>query len=233
MDPGRSAPRVRQQTLGVPDRVRGERHVQRDSVDTTRVGHWIEEARAGGAEARERLLEGYRNYLRLMARAVLTRRLQGKVDASDVVQETLLRAHERFGQFRGATEAEVVAWLRQILVRNVADLVRRYARGGGRDIARERPIEEELERSSGALAGLIPGSLATPSQAAQRRELAVLFADALAELEPDHREVILLRNLDDLDWGEIAERMGRSPAAVRMLWARALPRLKPLLEARL
>jgi RNA polymerase sigma-70 factor (ECF subfamily) len=184
-------------------------------------------------EARERLLESYRNYLRLMARSVLGHRLRGKVDPSDVVQETLLKAHERFGQFRGESEPEVVAWLRQILVRNVADLVRRYAPGGGRDVARERPIEDEMERSSRALAGLIPSPHSTPSKGAQRRELAVLFADALADLEPDHREVILLRNLDDLDWGEIAERMCRTPAAARMLWARALPRLKPLLEARL
>lgn len=189
-------------------------------------------AREGDSEARERLLETYRNYLRLMARAILTRRLQGKADPSDVVQETLVRAHERFDQFQGASEGELLAWLRRILARHVADLARRFAENGARDVARERPLEDALDRSSRAVAKLLADPATGPSARAQRREMAVVVADALAELEPDHREVILLRNLEDLDWTEIAERMDRSVGAVRMLWARALPRLKPLLEER-
>ncbi len=190
-------------------------------------------ARAGEPEARERLLEAHRNYLRLMARAILARRLQGKVDASDVVQETLFRAHERFGQFEGASEAELLAWLRRILARHVADLARRFGEDGARDAARERPLEDALDRSSHAIAQLLADPATGPSGRAQRRETAVIVADALAAMEPDHREVILLKNLEELDWDEVAERMGRSVGAVRMLWVRALPRLKPLLEARL
>src|SRR2546421_12928759 len=89
-------------------------------------GLQIERARRGDAAARDGLLESYRNYLRLLARTGLDGGLQDKADPSDVVQETLLKAHQHFGQFRGRTDAELAAWLRQILARNLTDLARRY-----------------------------------------------------------------------------------------------------------
>src|SRR5260370_29778115 len=86
----------------------------------------LRQARAGDGPALGRLLELYRNYLALLARLQIGRRLQGKVDPADLVQETFLEAHQSFGRFQGTSEGELVSWLRQILAGNLADLLRRY-----------------------------------------------------------------------------------------------------------
>lgn len=189
----------------------------------------IEAARRGRQDARARLLERYRNYLGLLARTCLARRLQAKIDSSDMVQEAFLKAHARFGQFLGGTDAELAAWLRRILANCMADAGRRYAQNEGRDIEREKSLEDQLDRSSRALARFLHDSGTTPSGGAARGELSVAVADALARVEPDHREVIILRNFHDLEWSEIGRRMGRSPDAARKLWARALTQLRPLM----
>lgn len=193
----------------------------------------IRAAREGSKGARDDLFGRYRNYLCLIARITLDRRLHAKLDASDLVQEALLKVHQGFDRFQGGTEAELVAWLRRILSRTLIDVQRRYERNEARDVGRERSLDAAVERSSQALRNLIPGTGTTPSADAERRELSVVFADALAELELDHREIIVLRNLEDLDWDEIARRMDRSKDAARMLWTRALACLRPLIEARL
>jgi RNA polymerase sigma-70 factor (ECF subfamily) len=185
------------------------------------------------AGVRDRLLESYRNYLRLLAQSGIGERLQGKADPSDLVQEALLKAHQHFAHFRGRTEAELTAWLRQILARNLADLVRRYRVVEARQVARERSLEELIDQSSEALGRLVTADGSSPSAAAQRRELSVVLADALAELSADHRDVLVLRSIEEREWDEVARRMGRSQGAVRLLWARALKRLRPLIEARL
>jgi RNA polymerase sigma-70 factor (ECF subfamily) len=193
----------------------------------------IERAHAGDPSARERLLESFRNYLRLLAHAGLEGTLQDKADPSDLVQETLLKAHASFGQFRGGTEAELAGWLRQILARNLTDLTRRFHEAKSRRVSRERSLEELLDQSSLALGKLIAIRGPSPSEHAQQRELSVVLADALADLSPDHRQVIVLRSLEEKDWDEVACKMGRTTGAVRILWARALTRLRPLIEARL
>jgi RNA polymerase sigma-70 factor (ECF subfamily) len=197
------------------------------------VSQMIEQARRARPGAIDQLLEVYRNYLRLLARTGIDASLQGKADASDLVQDTLLKAHERFGQFRGHTEAELAAWLRQIMARCLADLIRRYQSTQAREVGRERSLQQLLGRSSQALGGLIAGSGSSPSDAAHRRELSVVLANALADLGPDYREVIVLRSIRELDWDKVAETMDRSQGAVRLLWARALKQLRPLIEARL
>jgi RNA polymerase sigma-70 factor (ECF subfamily) len=196
------------------------------------VNRLLAGARRRGAD-RERLLESFRNYLRLLARTGIDASLQGKADPSDVVQEALLKAHQSFDQFRGQSEAELAAWLRQILRNVLHDLLRRYQAAGQRQVSRERPLEEVLDASSAALNRLLAGPGPTPSESAERRELGVVLADALAELSGDHREVLVLRSLEEREWPEVARRMGRSEGAVRMLWARALKQLKPLIEKRL
>ena len=197
------------------------------------VSRLIAGARQATPGAVDRLLESYRNYLRLLARTGIDTSLHGKADPSDLVQETLLKAHQHFEQFRGQTEAELAQWLRQILARNLADLVRRYRTTEARQVNRERSLEKLIEDSSAALQFLVVGNGTSPSKSAERREMSVVLADALAELGADYRDVIILRSIEERDWDEVAKEMGRSSGAVRQLWARALKQLRPLIESRL
>jgi RNA polymerase sigma-70 factor (ECF subfamily) len=186
-------------------------------------------ARGGDTAALGRLLELYRNYLALAARLQIGPTLQSKVDPADLVQETFLKAHRHFDQFRGTTEAELVAWLRQILTLSAANLFRHYCGTEGRDVRRERDLGDALGRSSTAgVLGLVARQ-SSPSQRAARREEAVLLADALGKLPPDYSEVIVLRHLEGLTFAEVAQRMGRSVDSVEKLWVRALARLRRLL----
>jgi len=186
-------------------------------------------ARAGDGRARGQLLECYRGYLLLLARLQIGRRLQGKADAGDVVQETFLEAHRDFGQFQGESEGELVGWLRRILATNLANLTRHYLGTRRRDVRLERQLAAELDESSRVLDGALVAQLTPPSQQAARRELAVLLAGALEHLPEDYREVIILRHLEGLTFPEVAARMGRSTDAVKKLWPRALARLRRLL----
>ncbi len=197
------------------------------------VSRLIRDAQHAAPGALDQLLDSYRNYLRLLARTGIDQSLQGKADPSDLVQETLLKAHQHFGQFRGQTEAELAAWLRQILARNLTDLVRRFRRADARQVSRERSLEEMMAASSAALSKLLAAHGNSPSHSAERREMSVVLADALAELSADSLEVIVLRSIEERDWDEVADKMGRSQGAVRLLWARALKRLRPLIESRL
>ncbi len=186
----------------------------------------LRRARSGDGDALGRLLEGCRNYLALAARLQISRRLQGKVEAADVVQETLLKAHQNFAQFRGHTEAELAAWLRAILSASVANLARHYFGTLGRDARRELPLADDLDGSSRARDGGLLAKTSSPSQRAASREEAVLLADALRRLPEDYAEVIVLRHLEGLPFAEVARRMGRSVDSVEKLWIRALARLR-------
>jgi RNA polymerase sigma-70 factor (ECF subfamily) len=186
----------------------------------------ILEARAGGEEALGPLLELYRNYLRLLARIEIGRKLQGKLDASDLVQETFLEAHRNFGLFRGTDEPQFAAWLRQILAAKVANLVRHYFGTQGRDVRLEQDLAAHLDNSSRILGNELAASLTSPSLQAARREQAVLLADALEKLPPDYREVIILRHLEGLTFPEVSRRMGRTLDSVEKLWLRGLARLR-------
>src|SRR5258708_28629466 len=176
-----------------------------------------------------RLLELYRRYLALLARAQIGQRLQGKFDASDVVQDTFLEAHRNFGKFQGTNEAQFLGWLRQILAANLTDLLRRYLGTKGRDIRLEREIANAIDCSSLALDRGLVAAESSPSQQAVRREQSVLLADALEELPDDYREVIVLRNVEGLTFPDVAARMGRSLDSVEKLWMRALVRLRQAL----
>jgi RNA polymerase sigma-70 factor (ECF subfamily) len=181
-------------------------------------------ARGGDPAARGELLELYHNYLRVLARAQLDRSLRVRLDESDLVQETLLEALRDFRQFAGSSERELVGWLRRILVRNLADQVKRH-RAHARDWKRQESLEALLDRSCQEVHDALGRDVSTPSAQAARREQAVLLADALARLPDDYARVIVLRNLERLPFEEVAARMGRSAGAARMLWARALERL--------
>ena len=189
----------------------------------------LERARAGDLESFGQLLSQYRNYARLLARTLIGTTLRLRLDPSDLVQETFLEAHRDFPRFEGSTERELLAWLRRILARNLADQARRQ-KAGVRDYRRQVSLEAILDRSSARMQQAMMAVVSSPSAAASQREQAVLLADALADLPPDYREVIILRNLERLRFDEVAARMGRSPGAVRMLWTRALERLSRALE---
>jgi RNA polymerase sigma-70 factor (ECF subfamily) len=183
-------------------------------------------ARAGDVEARGTLLEYYRNYLTVLARMQIGRRLQGKTDPADMVQETFLEAHRRFDQFHGVAEAELIGWLRCILGGQIAHLVRRYLGTKRRDVRLEREITDDLDRASHALGLDLLARGSSPSQQAARRESAVMLADALEQLPDDYREVLVLRHLEGLAFPDVSRRMGRTLDSVEKLWVRALDRLR-------
>jgi RNA polymerase sigma-70 factor (ECF subfamily) len=139
-------------------------------------------ARAGNGPALGQLLELYRAYLRLLARTQISRRLRGKVDPSDLVQEAFLKAHQHFAEFRGKSEGELVAWLRQILATSLANLVHRHYAAQCRDAGLERRLAEELNTSSQILHQGLAAKQSSPSYQAARREQAVQLADALEQL---------------------------------------------------
>jgi RNA polymerase sigma-70 factor, ECF subfamily len=202
---------------------------EEDSRDN--IAALIDKARRGSADSLGRLLQMYRNYLTVLAGTQIERRLQPRMSPSDVVQETMLRAHANFAQFRGASEPELVSWLRQILVNNLARFVEQHVLAARRDVRREVSIERlgnALEQSTIQLAALLPAGSRSPSAAAQQREEAVVLADRLALLAADYREVLMLRNLQGLPFETIAEQMGRSVSATRMLWLRAIEKLRGL-----
>jgi RNA polymerase sigma-70 factor (ECF subfamily) len=186
-------------------------------------------ARAGEDAARGQLLELYRNYLTLLARLQIGRRLRGKVDAADLVQETFLKAHRDFASFRGGTEPELVSWLRRILAASLAMLFRRYCGTRRRDIRLE--CELELEQSSRILDHGLVAPDSSPSSRAARREQAVLLADALGDLPGDYREAIILRHMEGLTFPEVAGQMGRTVDSVKKLWIRGLALLRRSLGA--
>jgi RNA polymerase sigma-70 factor (ECF subfamily) len=185
----------------------------------------LAKARGGDSDALGQVLEGYRDYLRLLARTRVGPDLQARLDPSDLVQETLLEAQRDFRQFLGNSDGELAAWLRRILVRNLTDQLK-YHQSQKRDVGREQPLQTLIEQAHAALAA----PLSTPSKQASRREQAVVMASAMAKLPDDYRQVITLRHLEGRSFDEIAAQMGRSAGAVRMLWMRALERLGEMME---
>ena len=174
-------------------------------------------------------LERYRHYLIMLARSQLDPRLRSKLDPSDVVQQTMLEAHQNEDQFRGRGEAERLAWLRQILAHNLADALRGFRRAK-RDIARERALQEALDKSSARVRAWLAAEQSSPSQQAERSERAVQLANALAALPEAQREALALQHWQGWSLAQIGEHMDKSPAAVAGLIKRGLKRLRILLS---
>ncbi len=175
------------------------------------------------AEAGLRPAEGLREYLRLLARLQLGPKLRAEIDPSDVVQQTLLKAHERRDQFRGTTGAEQLAWLRAILAREIADALRRRGR---RRPDRALSLEEAIEQSSARLDRWLGAEGPTASQRMMKQERLLEMVEAMATLPDDQREALELRHLQGLSVPEVAEQLGKSLSSVAGLLHRGLKRLR-------
>ncbi len=174
-----------------------------------------------------RPVESYRSYLLLLARLQFAHELQGKLDPSDLVQQTLMKAHQRVAQFRGSSEAERMAWLRAILANTLADALRKFSPKTGR---LEHSLHLALENSSRKLEETLAGDLTSPSQSVIHHEQLIRLADAIAQLPDDQRQAIELRHLHGLATAEIAQRMSRSNAAIGGLLQRGLRSLRVILD---
>jgi RNA polymerase sigma-70 factor (ECF subfamily) len=177
------------------------------------------------ANAGEPDLERFRAYLRLLARVQLDPRLRARVEASDLVQQTLLQAYAARAQFRGQTDAEWTAWLRQILARNLLHAMRDLGRAR-RDVSRERSLEAALDHSSARLEAWLAAEQSSPSQQAMRNEEALRLAEALDRLPEAQREALILQHWHGCSLAEIGEHLGRTPAAVAGLIKRGLKQLR-------
>ena len=157
------------------------------------------------------LILQYRPFLKAIAAAEFPDQLRSRVDDSDLVQETMLKATRQADQFRGSTEAELESWLRETLLNQIRDCVKFNGR-------QQRDIRIEIPIASSMVAASYPAA----SEVVRKAETRDLIRKVVNELPDDYRTVILLRQQLDLSFVEIAEQMNRSPDAVRMLWARAI-----------
>lgn len=189
----------------------------------------LDAARAGCAPSFDQVTERCRAYLLHVAARELGEDLRGKVGASDLVQETLLEARESFDRFRGQTEEELRGWLRQILLHKVVHTGRYYRGTAKRDIAREVPLQ--LPDASGQVACELPDGSLTPSKHLMADERVATLRQAIGRLSPLHRQVILLRSVDQRSYDQIGQIMQRSEKAVGKLWARAVEALRKELGA--
>ncbi|MEM6778014.1 MAG: sigma-70 family RNA polymerase sigma factor [Planctomycetota bacterium] len=200
---------------------------------TLSAAELIQQVRLGSTDSLGDLLEIYRRYLRTLASSQVDGRLQRRMSTSDLVQETMLAAHRDFAQFRGRTEGELLAWLRQILSHCVSHAVAKHVHAQKRDLRREVALDRVAKRvddSMARLSHLAVDRAATPSEAVGRREMASQLDEELAKLKPNYRQVIIYRNMQGLSFDEISQRMGIRSGAARMLWMRAVAKFKEVCE---
>jgi RNA polymerase sigma-70 factor (ECF subfamily) len=175
-------------------------------------------------------LDRFRPLLRLQARKIeLDPRLGKRFDPSDLVQETMLRAHENLPHFEGGSESELVGWLQEILGNVVIDEIRR-ARAQKRDVTLERSLDDVVTGSATRLDTYLTADSPSPSEQAVRREELVRLAGAIERLAADQRDVVIHRDLLGTPVVEIARQMGRTEKSVAGLLLRGRRRLRELLE---
>jgi RNA polymerase sigma-70 factor (ECF subfamily) len=170
-------------------------------------------------------LEDYRSYLMVLAEFNMDSRFRSKLDATDIVQQTLIRAHRGISELRSHDKATVSAWLKKILSSELADTCRHYRRGR-RDIEQERQIANRVDSSAASLAALLSAEHTSPSMGAARNEDLLRLASALAKLPEDNREVVSLKHIQNMSVAQIAEQTDRSRASVAGLLSRGLTMLR-------
>jgi RNA polymerase sigma-70 factor (ECF subfamily) len=186
------------------------------------VERLIQVARGGSRDSLGQLLEMYRPFLLLLARSELKADLQGKIGASDMVQETFLEAQRDFGRFRGRTHAELMAWLRRILVHNILNLHDHFLATGKRQASREMPLARGPDSSGQEL----EAGIESPSRQAIIHEESLAMQEALDRLPETYRQVLRLRHYEQRSFEEIGHTLGKSAEASRKLWFRAVERLR-------
>jgi RNA polymerase sigma-70 factor (ECF subfamily) len=181
-------------------------------------------ARAGSQEALGEALEACRGYLLQIAQRQLGPRLQAKGGASDLVQQTLLEACRDFARFQGDSEAELLPWLRRLLLHNLADFTRRYREADKRQVDREVALEggDSSTERGGGLAAALP----SPSGAALAQEQAEAVQRALGRLPEDYRRVLVLRYQEGRPFEEVGRLLGLTANAARKLLLRAVERVQ-------
>jgi RNA polymerase sigma-70 factor (ECF subfamily) len=181
------------------------------------------------AQAVEWNLNRYRSLLRLLIRQYrIGLCFQRRFDSSDLIQETLLRAHAHRHQFQGATEPELIKWLQRILANTVADEVRK-ARAKKRDLAAEQSLQTALDESSARLEAYLANPQAPPGLQAERHELLLRIAEALDQLPEDQRNVVIHRDLLGASIAQIADQLGRTEKSIAGLLLRGRSKLRELL----
>lgn len=200
------------------------------NLDSSCFAEWIAKARQGDQSARNRLFATCRSFVGVMAQLQLNRRLHAKVDPSDLVQQSLLEAHQGFDQFQGATPAEWLAWLKQIVRHNAIDADGHYRQTECRDLRKEQSFTfNDSADSQHQWHFTSPDP--SPSQNLAKVEREMQMAAAIEALPADYRQVILLRNLERLSFEDIAKRMNRTRGACQMLWMRAIEQLRTELNS--
>jgi RNA polymerase sigma-70 factor (ECF subfamily) len=173
----------------------------------------------------EQVLSGHRLHLWFQARVLVSPWLRNHLDLSGIIDETLMKAWQSWERFRIRGESEKAAWLRTVLANLIRDeIARLYARC--RDVRRNRSLEAALDESSARLAEFLAAPQPSPSEAAQQHDRQRRVAEAVERLPEAQREALLLQRWHGCSLTQVAEQMGRTPAAVAGLLHRALKQLK-------
>jgi RNA polymerase sigma-70 factor (ECF subfamily) len=201
-----------------------------DRSDTKQL---IDQAVRGDQQSLGELLARHRERLRRIVALRLDRRLQGRVDPSDIIQEACLDAARRLPEYHRNPTMSFFLWLRLLAGQRMVDEQRKHLGAAVRDVGREISLYRGAlpETSSAALAAHLMGRLTTPSQAALRAERKIRLQEALNSLDPVDREVLVLRHFEELSNGEAAAVLGLDKSAASKRYARALIRIKDVLAS--
>ncbi len=187
--------------------------------------------RAGDEKALGELYSLHRDRLKQMLEFRMDRRLRGRADASDILQEVYIDAHQRMRHYLKKPKMSFYIWLRQLTTQRLIDIHRHHLLAEKRDAKQDISIHRQLAAgTSASMAALLVARLASPSQMAMRIELVEQIEDALETMDPIDREVLALRHFEELRNGEVAEVLGLKPAAASNRYVRALSRLRDVLE---
>jgi RNA polymerase sigma-70 factor (ECF subfamily) len=192
----------------------------------------LQRAAGGDQDALRELFGRYRDRLKRMVRLRLSRRLQGRVDDSDVVQESFLDIARNLPDYVRQPRLPFFLWLRHLTGLKLAEVHRKHLGTQLRDADREVSLHRGglPEADSVSLAAQLLGHLTTPSQAAIKAEMRLHVQEALNSMDPIDREVLALKHFEQLSTSEIAEVLGLSKAGAGSRYLRAIKRLREMLS---